>query len=88
MTAQVSQNVYDSATGHQLLIPQGAKLLGRYDSKISFGLSRVLVVWTDVIFRNGATLQIEGMAGTDGKAMVDSMIKSTIIICIYSAPRS
>ncbi|WP_314962581.1 IncP-type conjugal transfer protein TrbI [Bradyrhizobium cosmicum] len=65
ITAQVSQNVYDSATGHQLLIPQGAKLLGRYDSKISFGQSRILVVWTDIIFPNGSTLQIGGMAGTD-----------------------
>jgi type IV secretion system protein TrbI len=67
ITAQVSQNVYDSATGHLLLIPQGAKLLGRYDSKISFGQSRVLVVWTDIIFPNGATLQIGGMAGTDSE---------------------
>lgn len=67
ITAQVSQNVYDSATGHHLLIPQGAKLLGRYDSKISFGQSRVLVVWTDIIFPNGATLQIGGMAGTDAE---------------------
>ncbi|MFG1428850.1 IncP-type conjugal transfer protein TrbI [Roseixanthobacter glucoisosaccharinicivorans] len=67
ITAQVSQNVYDSATGHQLLIPQGAKLLGRYDSKISFGQSRILVVWTDIIFPNGATLQIGGMAGTDAE---------------------
>ncbi|MHC2627339.1 type IV secretory pathway VirB10-like protein [Bradyrhizobium huanghuaihaiense] len=67
ITAQVSQNVYDSATGHQLLIPQGAKLLGRYDSKISFGQSRVLVVWTDIIFPNGSTLQIAGMAGTDAE---------------------
>ncbi|MGX9431067.1 IncP-type conjugal transfer protein TrbI [Bradyrhizobium sp. LeoA1S1] len=67
ITAQVSQNVYDSATGHQLLIPQGAKLLGRYDSKMSFGQSRVLVVWTDIIFPNGATLQIGGMAGMDAE---------------------
>ena len=65
ITAQVSQNVYDSATGHQLLIPQGAKLFGRYDSDVSFGQSRVLVVWTDIIFPNGSTLQIGGMAGTD-----------------------
>ncbi|BAR63507.1 conjugal transfer protein TrbI (plasmid) [Bradyrhizobium diazoefficiens] len=65
ITAQVSQNVYDSATGHQLLIPQGAKLLGRYDSKVAFGQSRVLVVWTDIVFPNGSTLQIGGMAGTD-----------------------
>ncbi|WP_065091810.1 IncP-type conjugal transfer protein TrbI [Rhizobium leucaenae] len=67
ITAQVSQNVYDSATGHRLLIPQGAKLFGRYDSKISFGQERVLVVWTDLIFPNGSTLQIGGMAGTDAE---------------------
>ncbi|AVH45466.1 IncP-type conjugal transfer protein TrbI [Agrobacterium tumefaciens] len=65
ITAQVSQNVYDSATGYRLLIPQGAKLFGRYDSKVSFGQERVLVVWTDLIFPNGSTLQIGGMAGTD-----------------------
>lgn len=65
ITAQVSQNVYDSATGRHLLIPQGSKLFGRYDSKVTFGQNRVLVIWTDIIFPNGATLQIEGMAGTD-----------------------
>jgi len=50
-----------------LLIPQGAKLFGRYDSKVSFGQSRVIVVWTDIIFPNGSTLQIGGMAGTDAE---------------------
>lgn len=67
ITAQVSQNVYDSATGYRLLIPQGTKLMGRYDSKVSFGQSRVLVIWTDIIFPNGATLQIGGMAGMDAE---------------------
>jgi type IV secretion system protein TrbI len=67
ITAQVSQNVYDSATGHRLLIPQGTKLFGRYDSKVSFGQKRVLVVWTDIIFPNGSTLQIGGMSGTDAQ---------------------
>ncbi|MGZ2505189.1 conjugal transfer protein TrbI [Rhizobium leguminosarum] len=67
ITAQVSQNVYDSATGYRLLIPQGAKLFGRYDSKVSFGQERVLLVWTDLIFPNGFTLQIGGMAGTDAE---------------------
>lgn len=67
ITAQVSQNVYDSATGQRLLIPQGTKLMGRYDSKVSFGQSRVLVIWTDIIFPNGSTLQIGGMAGTDAE---------------------
>jgi type IV secretion system protein TrbI len=65
ITAQVSQNVYDSATGYRLLIPQGAKLFGRYDSKVSFGQERALVVWTALIFPNGSTLQIGGMVGTD-----------------------
>lgn len=65
ISAQVSQNVYDSATGRYLLIPQGAKLSGRYDSKVSFGQNRVLVIWTDIIFPNGSTLQLGGMAGTD-----------------------
>lgn len=65
ITAQVSQNVYDSATGYRLLIPQGTKLFGRYDSKVFFGQERVLVVWTDLILPNGSTLQIGGMAGTD-----------------------
>ncbi|RWP02648.1 IncP-type conjugal transfer protein TrbI [Mesorhizobium sp.] len=67
ITAHVSQNVYDSETGHRLLIPQGTKLFGRYDSNVSFGQNRVLVVWTDMIFPNGSTLQIGGMAGTDAQ---------------------
>ncbi|NTD86775.1 MULTISPECIES: IncP-type conjugal transfer protein TrbI [Rhizobium/Agrobacterium group] len=67
ITAQVSQSIYDSATGHRLLIPQGTKLFGRYDSKVSFGQKRVLVVWTDIIFPNGSTLQIGGMSGTDAQ---------------------
>lgn len=67
ITAQISQNVYDSATGHYTLVPQGTTLLGRYDSKVSFGQNRVLVVWTDIIFPNGSTLQIGGMAGTDSE---------------------
>lgn len=67
ISAQVSRNVYDSATGRRLLIPHGARLFGRYDSKVSFGQERVLVVWTDLIFPNGSTLQIGGMSGTDAE---------------------
>ena len=63
--AQVSRHVFDSATGHHLLIPQGTKLFGRYDSDIAFSQSRVLVVWTDMILPNGSTLEINGMAGAD-----------------------
>src|SRR3546814_18271021 len=31
VTAQVTQNVYDSVTGRSLLIPQGSRLIGSYD---------------------------------------------------------
>lgn len=67
ISAQVNQSIYDSATGRHLLVPQGAKLFGRYDAEVSFGQSRVLVIWTDLIFPNGSTLQIGGMAGTDAE---------------------
>jgi type IV secretion system protein TrbI len=67
ISAQISQNVYDSATGRHLLIPQGAKLFGRYDSKVSFGQERVLVVWSDLVLPNGATLQLGAMSGTDAE---------------------
>ncbi len=63
----MGQNVYDTTAGHRRLIPQGTKLLGRYDSKASFGQSRVLVVCSDIIFANVSTLQIGGMAGTEAE---------------------
>lgn len=65
--AQVSQNVFDSATGRHLLIPQGSRLFGRYDADVTFGQDRVLVVWTDLVFPNGDTLLLEGMAGSDSQ---------------------
>ncbi|KQU74481.1 hypothetical protein ASC75_20895 [Aminobacter sp. DSM 101952] len=67
LIAQVSQNVYDTATGRLLLVPQGTKLFGRYDSNVTFGQSRLLTVWTDLIFPDGSTLQIGGMPGTDSE---------------------
>jgi type IV secretion system protein VirB10 len=63
--AQVSQNVYDSATGKYLLIPQGAKLFGRYDSKVSYGQKRALVSWDRLIYPNAYTLDLDGMRGHD-----------------------
>ena len=63
--AQVSQNVYDSATGKYLLIPQGTKLFGRYDSKVSYGQNRALVSWDRLIYPNAYTLDLDGMRGHD-----------------------
>ncbi|WP_229884500.1 TrbI/VirB10 family protein [Roseobacter sp. MH60115] len=62
---QVSRNVYDSTTGQYLLIPQGTKIFGRYDNDVAFGQQRVLVAWTRLVFPNGSSINIEGMAGTD-----------------------
>jgi type IV secretion system protein TrbI len=65
MIAQVSEHVYDTVTGKRLLVPQGTRLFGRYDSSVTSGQSRVLVVWTDLIFPNGLTLNLSGMPGSD-----------------------
>lgn len=63
--AQVSQNVYDTATGRFLLIPQGTKLFGKYSSQIQFGQERVLVAWNRLIYPDGRTLDIGQMLGAD-----------------------
>jgi len=62
---QVSQNVFDTVSGKHLLIPQGTKVIGEYDSRISYGQERVLVVWTRLIMPNGTSLSLDGMPGVD-----------------------
>lgn len=70
VTAQVTQNVYDSPTGTLLLIPQGARLVGEYDSEIVAGQSRVLLAWDRLILPGGRSLQLGRLPGADatGKA--------------------
>jgi type IV secretory pathway VirB10-like protein len=63
--ALVRSNVYDTATGEYLLIPQGARLLGTYNSVISYGQARVQVVWTRIIFPDGSSINLDGMSGHD-----------------------
>ena len=63
--AQVSQHVYDTASGNYLLIPQGSRLIGTYDNFITYGQSRALVVWKRIVYPDGSTLDLEGMPGTD-----------------------
>jgi type IV secretion system protein VirB10 len=65
VTAQVTEHVYDSPTGKYLLIPQGSKLVGVYDSQISFGQDRVLLVWTRLIMPNGRSIVLERQPGAD-----------------------
>ena len=63
--AQVAQDVYDNATGSDLLIPQGARLIGSYSSNVQYGQSRLFVVWQRIVFPDGRALDIGAEPGTD-----------------------
>lgn len=67
--AQVSQNVYDTATGRYLLIPLGTRLIGSYSSDVAYGQKRVLVTWNRLIFPRGEALDIGSMPGSDSGGM-------------------
>ena len=64
---QVTENIFDTVTGQHLLIPQGSRLIGRYDSVIAFGQSRALVVWTRLILPNGDSIQLDNLPGSDSQ---------------------
>lgn len=66
---QVSQNVYDSATGKHLIIPQGTKLLGVYSNDVGFGQSSLFIAWQRLTFPDGKTLDIGSMNGADSSGM-------------------
>lgn len=66
ITAQVTANVYDSPTGRVLLIPQGARLIGEYDSEIAAGQTRVLLAWDRLIMSDGRSIILERQPGADG----------------------
>jgi type IV secretion system protein VirB10 len=63
--AQVTENVYDSATGQLLLLPQGSRLIGTYDSVVAFGQSRALVIWQRIVLPSGASIRLENVPATD-----------------------
>lgn len=65
ITAQVTENVYDSPTGSLLLIPQGTRLFGAYDAGVTFGQRRVLLVWNRLILPNGRSIVLERQPGAD-----------------------
>ncbi len=65
VTAQVTENVYDSPTGRILLIPQGSKLVGLYDSQIEFGQNRVLLAWTRLILPGGRSIVLDRQPAGD-----------------------
>lgn len=63
--AQVSQDVFDTATGKYLLVPQGSRLVGVYSSEVEYGQSRVLVAWQRIVFPDGKAMDIGAMPGAD-----------------------
>jgi type IV secretion system protein VirB10 len=65
LKALVTSNVYDTATGQYLLIPQGARLVGKYDSRVSYGQDGVQVAWSRIIFPDASSIDLDGMLGLD-----------------------
>ena len=63
--ALITSNVFDTASGRYLLVPQGARLVGKYDSRISYGQDGVQVAWDRVIFPDASSVDINGMVGLD-----------------------
>ena len=63
--AQVTENVRDSATGRATLIPQGARLIGSYDSIVAYGQRRALLVWKRIVLPDGSSIGLDNMPATD-----------------------
>jgi type IV secretion system protein TrbI len=78
VTAQVTEDVYDTPAGRFLLIPQGARLIGQYDAQVSFGQSRALLAWNRLIMPNGRSIVLERQPGADsqGYAGVEDQVDS------------
>ncbi len=92
---QVAENVYDSATGHFILIPQGAKRVGSYDNSVTTGQQRVLVAWTRIIFPDSSAIDLGRMPGTDQSGLAGlhdrvnthfwEMFSSALMLSVISA---
>ncbi|EHK54466.1 TrbI/VirB10 family protein [Allomesorhizobium alhagi] len=65
VVAQVTENVYDTVTGSVLLIPQGSRLIGTYDSVVAFGQRRALLVWQRILLPDGSSIEINNLPATD-----------------------
>jgi len=63
--AQVTENVFDTVSGRHLLIPQGSRLIGKYDNVVAFGQERALAVWQRIILPDGSSIVIDNLPATD-----------------------
>lgn len=95
ITAQVTQNVYDSPTGRILLIPQGSRLIGEYDSDVAAGQNRVLLAWDRLILPGGNSIVLDRLPGADPGGMAGledrtdyhwgNMLKAALISTLLGA---
>jgi type IV secretory pathway VirB10-like protein len=67
VTAQITEHVYDTPAGKFLLIPQGSRLIGQYDSQIAFGQKRVLLIWNRIMLPDGKSIVLERQQGADAQ---------------------
>jgi type IV secretory pathway VirB10-like protein len=65
VVAQVTEDVYDSVTGQVLLVPQGSRLIGKHDSIVAYGQSRVLMIWTRLVMPDGSSIVLDNLPTTD-----------------------
>ncbi len=89
--ALVAENVYDTATGRYLLIPQGSRLVGTYDSHVGYGQNGVQIVWNRIIFPDASSIDLNGMVGQDAsgaaglRGKVDNHLKRLVGYSILSS---
>lgn len=84
---QVAQSVYDTPTGKYLLIPQGSRLVGQYDSNVVYGQARILIAWQRIVFPDGKAMDIGSMPGADsaGYAGVKDQVNNHYVRLFSSA---
>lgn len=95
ITAQVTENVYDWQDPLAVLIPQGTRVWGIYNSQTEFAQKRVQVVWSRLIFPDGSTLNLNGMPGVDTSGFsgmkdqynmhINSMLTAAVLVSAFSA---
>ena len=74
ITAQVTENIYDSPTGRILLVPQGTRIIGEYSNDVGYGQRRVLLVWGRLIFPNGCSIVLERQPGADPMGWIMTIV--------------
>ena len=62
--AIVSEDVH-SFDGTRVLIPRGARLIGRYRSDVALAQSRVMVAWDRIILPDNQTVEISAFGGDE-----------------------